>query len=82
MVTKIETPGWNAESLEQFVEGMTIHSLVYYVDPSSVHLFLSPNPLRYDPCSILTITALDDGTLSVNLQGPDVPESPNDALPF
>jgi len=78
MVTEITTDGISQESIERFVEGLTIHNIVWYVNPSGIHLFLSPDPLRYAPCTLLTIYALDDGTLSVGLQGPYVPESPND----
>ena len=70
------------ESLEHiFLPGMTIHNVAFYVNPSSVHLFLSPDPLHYSPCSILAITAEEDGTLHVRLQGPDVAEGPNDTPP-
>lgn len=63
------------ESLEHtFLPGLTIHDVAFYVNPSSIHLFLSPDPLRYSPCSILAITAEDGGTLHVRLLGPDVPE--------
>ena len=80
MTTHIQTEGISEESIEKLIEGLTIHNLAWYVNPSSIHFFLSPNPLRYDPCTLLTISALEDGTLHVKLQGPDVPESPNDKL--
>jgi hypothetical protein len=81
MPTKITTDGISQESIERLVEGLVIHNLAWYVNPSGIHLFLSPDPLRYEPCTLLTIYALDDGTLHVGLQGPDVPESPNDRKP-
>lgn len=76
MTTEIRTDGISQESIERFIEDLTIHNIAWYINPSSVHLFLSPDPLRYQPCSILIISAIDDGTLKVTLQGPDVPENP------
>ena len=80
MTTKIQTDGISQESIERFIEDMVIQNIAWYVNPSSIHLFLTPDPLG-GPRTLLTISALDDGTLRVGLQGPNVPESPNDSQP-
>jgi len=77
MTTTIQTDGISQESIQKFIEGMTIHNVVWYVNPSSIHLFISPDPLR-GPLSLLTITALDDGVLHIGLEGPDAQRNDRD----
>jgi len=77
MNTEITTNGISQESLERFLEGMKIQSTLFYTNPPSVHFFLTPR-LYSGPRTLLAIFAREDGTLHIELHGPDVPESPND----